>query len=367
MKKETGTRSRKGTLITVIIIAVVAVAFAARFISLRDQGTVASIDSVQKKEGKPVELVKVERGEINRWITLAGTVEGLNQYPIISTNTIQIKDVLKSEGSLVEPGDVIIRLIKEAPNPMLHSYKRARAVYEDAGKDLQRMKNLYREGAVSKQALDKAELNFSVAGTNLINASEGINLKTSTRGIVTSILVEEGEMANAGAPLAWIANTDTVKIVFHAGSRQALDLDIGQAAVWKSELTGKSGRGRISKLAVSADPRTHLLEGEALFPNQEGELVPGLLVSFDVNVANNSGALTIPNESMIKTDGTYRVFVAEETEQGYRAEQRIIETGVRTTDRTEVTSGLSAGEMVVKFGWSKLQDGDLIKPVKGGN
>lgn len=367
MKRETEANSRKGTLIAVIIVAAVVTAFVIRFLSLRDQSAVASIDSVQEKEGKPVELVTVEEGEINRWITLAGTVEGLRQYPIISTNTIQIKEVLKSEGSLVKPGDVIIRLIKEAPNPMLHSYKRASAVYQDAKRDLERMKNLYREGAVSRQDLNKAELNFSVAETNLINASEGINLKTSTRGIVTSILVEEGEMANAGSPLAWVASTDTVKIVFHAGSRQALDLDIGQTAVWKSELTGKSGEGRISKLAVSADPRTHLLEGEAVFPNPEGDLVPGLLVSFDVNVANSNGVLTIPNESMIKTDGTYRVYVAVESEEGYRAEIRNIETGVRTTDRSEVISGLSAGDMVVKFGWSKLQDGDLIKPVKGGN
>jgi len=364
MNSETGRKSRKGIWTLLVIVIIAAVAFTIRFISIRDSAAVASIESVQAREGKPVELVTARKGEINRWITLAGTVEGLHQYPIISTNTIQIHKILRTEGDMVAPGDVIIRLIKEAPNPMLHSFKRARAVYEDARRDLRRMRNLYEEGAVSRQALDKAELNFEVAETNLTNASEGINLKTSNHGMVTSILVEEGEMANAGVPLAWIASTDTVKIVFRAGSRQGLDLDIGQHAVWKSDLSGRKGEGRISRLAVSADPRTHLLEGEAVFPNPDGDLVPGLLISFEVKVAGKSGSVIIPNECMIKTDGTHRVFVAVKSGDDYRAEMRNIETGIETTDRTEIIGGLSEGERVVKFGQSKLQDGDLIKAVK---
>lgn len=366
MKSDNAGNSRKALWTALIIIIIAAAAFTARFASMDRIGAVENIQSVQSREGKPVELVEAEQGGISRWITVAGTVEGLRQYPIISTNTIQIDRILRTEGEKVEPGDVIIRLIKDAPNPMLHSYRRAKAVYEDARRDLERMRNLYEEGAVSRQALDKAELNYTVARTNLNNAAEGINLKTSYGGIVTSIMVEEAEMAQAGSPLAWIATTDTVKVVFQAGSRQALDLEIGQPAVWKSELTGRSGEGRISRLAVSADPRTHLLEGEAVFPNPDGDLVPGLLVSFDVEVATESGVVTVPSESVIKTDGRYILYVAEETEQGFRARMRQVETGVQTSDTVQITSGLSPGELVVKFGQSKLEDGDLIKPVEGG-
>jgi RND family efflux transporter MFP subunit len=367
MRSEETGKSRKGLWTLLAVLAVIIIAFALRFASLREIGAVESIESVQQREGKPVELVEARKGEISRWINLAGTAEGFHQYPIISTNTIQIKEVLRSEGEMVSPGDVIIRLIKEAPNPMLYSYKSSEAVYHDARRDLERMQNLHREGAVSKQALDKAKLNYKVARTNLANASEGINLKTSHHGIVTSIMVEEGEMANAGAPLAWIASTDTMKIVFRAGSRQAMALEIGQPAVWESELDGSRGEGEISKLAVSADPRTHLLEGEALFPNPDGKLVPGLLVSFDVNVASNSGALIIPDECLIKTDGNYRVFTAVKSDGGYLARNRNVKIGVETADSVEITEGLSEGDLVVMFGQSKLQDGDLIKPVKGGH
>lgn len=355
----------KGKRIFWIVVIVIVAAFAVRFMTLRRGGATASIESIQATEGKPVELVKAETGSVEHWISLAGTVEGVIQYPIVSTNTIQVLDVPKREGESVRPGDVVVRLIKESPNPMLHSYNRSKAVYEDAKKDLERMKNLYREGAVSKQALDKAELSYEVAKTDLHNAAGGTNLVSRNRGIVTSVVIEEGEMAEAGKPLAWIARTDTVKVVFEAGSRQAMALRRGQKAVWRSKMTGKTGTGRVTKLALSADPKTHLLEGEAIFANGGGDLIPGILVSFDVQTDSRESTLKIPSVCLIGEIGDYKVFVAEQAGGKLRAKLRSVETGLINTDEAEVLTGLKEGDMVVSFGQSKLSDGDLIKAVSG--
>jgi len=365
MDKREGSGGKTGKRIFLIIIVIAIAAFALRFITLQREKAVASIESIQKSEGKPVELVKARRGDIQNWINLAGTVEGVVQYPIISTNTIQVLDVPAEEGQAVKKGDVIVRLIKESPNPMLHSYNRSRAVYEDAKKDLERMRNLYREGAVSRQALDKAELAYEVAKTDLHNAVGGVNLISRDRGVVTSIVIEEGEMAQAGKPLAWIARTDTVKVVFEAGSRQAMALETGQLAVWRSEMTGERGEGRISRLSISADPRTHLLEGEAAFPNPEGKLVPGLLVSIEVETGSRSGVIIIPSNCLIGNGGEYQVFAARpDSGGGLRADLVTVETGLVNTDHVEIVSGIEEGDMVVKFGQSKLEDGDLIKGVR---
>ncbi len=365
MDKREGSGGKTGKRIFWIILVIAAAAFALRFITLQREKAVASIESIQKTEGKPVELVKAQRGDIQNWINLAGTVEGVVQHPIISTNTIQVLDVPAREGEVVEKGDVIVRLIKESPNPMLHSYNRSRAVYEDTKKDLERMRNLYREGAVSRQALDKAELAYEVAKTDLHNAAGGVNLVSRDSGVVTRIVIEEGEMAQAGKPLAWIARTDTIKVVFEAGSRQAMALETGQLAVWKSDLTAEKGEGMITRLSLSADPRTHLLEGEATFPNPEGKLVPGLLVSFEVETGSRSGVITIPSNCLIGNGGEYRVFTAEPDSGGdLKARLVNVETGIVNTDHVEIVSGLKEGDMVVKFGQSKLEDGDLIKSVR---
>ena len=251
---------------------------------------------------------------------------------------------------------------------MLHSYNRAKALYDDALVEAKRVRALYEEGAASKQMLDKAELALEVARSDLVNASESVNITATHAGVVTSVIAEEGEIANAYEPLMWIANTDSVKIVFEAGSRQAIALEVGQRAVWSSRGTGLSGKGYISKLDLAADPKTHLVTGEACFPNGEGRLMPGLLVSFSALTGESRGVLNIPTRCLIesKNDG-YRVYVAERASDGsYRAALRDVETALTAGDEVEIVSGLEEGELVVQFGQTLLNDGDLVKIVRGG-
>ncbi len=351
-----------------IIIVVVVAAFALRFWFLGKRETLASIRSVQETEGKPVEVAAVARGDLEVWTTLAGTVEGCFQYAAVSTNSIPVLEIVKHEGDRVEKGDILIRLEKTAPNPMLHSYNRAKAVYDDALTEAKRVRALYEQGAASKQMLDKAELALEVARSDLVNASESVNITATHAGIVTSVIAEEGEVASAYEPLMWIADTESVKIVFDAGSRQAMALEIGQKAVWSSRGTGHSGTGYISKLDLAADPKTHLVTGEACFPNGEGRLMPGLLVSFSALTGESRDVLKIPRRALIesKEDG-YRVYVAESAADGrYRANLRKVETALIAGDEVEIVSGLEEGELVVQFGQTLLNDGDLVKIVRGG-
>ena len=359
-------RSRGKVILWVAIIVVVAV-FAYRFWRVSRTESFASIRSVQESEGKPVEVVRAEIGDLESWTTLAGTVEGSFQYPVISTNTIRVIEVARREGDRVKAGDVIIRLEKTAPNPMLHSYNRSKAVYEDALADAQRMRKLYDEGAVSKQALDKAELALKVTKSDLANARESTNLVATHAGVVTAVNVEEGEMAQAQSPLAWVARTDSVKIVFEAGSRQAIALSVGQKAEWRSRGTGDSGEGFISTLDLSADPESHLLGGEAVFPNPGGKLIPGLLVSFQVRTGERGGIVKIPVDCLMQMNQHYEVFVIEPDDGGkHYARLRTVEAGLGTTDEVEIVSGVAAGEYVVTFGKTRIDDGDLVKIISGG-
>ena len=240
-------KSYKGYLIVVVSLIVVS-AFVVRFSAVSRTKDVDSISSIHQKEGRPVEAVAVQKGDLVVWQILAGTVEGIIQYPIVSTNSIQVMDILKREGDWVNAGDIIIRLEKTAANPMLHSYERSRALYENALQDTRRIRNLFKEGAVSRQALESAEMDLKIAESDLRDAREGTDLTADHAGIVMNVLVEKGEMADNGSPLAWIARTDTVKVVFKAGSRQAMALSKGQRAEWVYAGTGWSGEGSIGRV-----------------------------------------------------------------------------------------------------------------------
>ena len=356
--------SRNRRILWIVIVVVVAI-FALRFWKLSGKESYASISTIQETEGKPVEVTPVSKGNIESWTTLAGTVEGQFQYPVVSSNSIAVVEVAKKEGDRIKPGEVLVRLEKGAPNPMLHSYDRSLAVYQDALADAERMRNLFKEGAISKQVLDKSELALSVAKTDLANARESTDLIATHAGVVTSVLIKKGEMAPSYEPLMWIARTDSVRVTFEAGSRQAMVLKKGQKAAWKSAMNGDSGTGFVSKLDLAADPESHLVKGEAIFPNPARKLIPGVVISFDVLTGDRRGIKKIPVECLIERGGSFQVFAVEASEgDALVARLRSVETGLRTSDEVEIISGLMEGDRVVQFGQTLLEDGDRVKIVR---
>ncbi len=186
-------------------------------------------------------------------------------------------------------------------------------------------------------------------------------------GVVTSVLVKEGEMADAYTPLMWIARTDSVRATFDAGASQAASLKPGQKAVWSSDSNGDSGTGVVSKLDLAADPKSHLVKGEVLFPNPEGKLMPGAVVSFRVLSGERRGIVKVPTDCLVERGGAPIVFTVEAAGgDSLVARRRAIVMGLRTPDEVEIVSGLEDGSRVVRFGQSLLEDGDRVKIVRGG-
>ena len=56
----------------------------------------------------------------------------------------------------------------------------------------------------------------------------------------------------------------------------------------------------------------------------------------------------------------------EGAEKKTRAVVRRIETGLSTSDHTEILSGLSEGDRVVLFGQTMIEGGDLVKVIGAG-
>jgi RND family efflux transporter MFP subunit len=347
----------RNLILTASLVAIVIIAFGMRFQQL-GQGTAhASIRSVQDAEGIPVETVKVERGELSQWITLAGTVEGTVQFPIVSNNALRVVGLPFSEGDQVQKGDVIIRLATDAPSPMFHSVDKSRANYENVLVNVKRLRNLYAAGAVSQSELDAAETSLKVLAADLQDAEGSTALIASDDGVITSILVSEGETVSVGKPLAWVADTSDVVVKFTAGSRQALVLAEDQLTIWTAP-DGSEHQGLINKMDLMADPKTHLLAGEASFANPDGILVPGLLVSFKVRTHHRTDTRLLPSGCLIKSNEGDAVWAVDQT-----ATLTPVKTGLTTPDQVEILDGLQEGQSVVLSGQSLLSDGVLVKVI----
>lgn len=361
------TNSRRGrnVVITVAVIVAIAAIFGYRFSQLGRDTALASIRSEHERLGVPVETARAEIRDLETWTNLAGTVEGVTQYAVVSNNALRVVGIPVVEGMRVEKGDVVLRLADEAPSPMFHSVSRSRATHDNALREARRMRNLYAEGAVSKQALDNAETALRVAEADLQDAEGSTVLTASEAGVVASVLVLEGDTVSPNAPLVWITDTRRVNVKFEAGSNQALSLALDQMAV----LTAPGGHeivGSLTKLDLMADPDTHLLSGEVTFPNEDGRLVPGLLVSFVVRTDYRVNTLSVPATALVD-EGAALWTVLDEGDDGPDAiaARTDVTVGLRTTDRVEIVKGLEDGAVVVLHGQSLLSDGVKVNDVTG--
>ena len=87
--------------------------------------------------------------------------------------------------------------------------------------------------------------------------------------------------------------------------------------------------------------------------------MPGAFVKVELALNDKSNSLFIPTEAIVPVLKGKKVFVIKEGV----AEEKIVETGLRTEDNVQILSGLSIGDSVVVNGNYQLKKGAEVKVV----
>jgi RND family efflux transporter MFP subunit len=119
-----------------------------------------------------------------------------------------------------------------------------------------------------------------------------------------------------------------------------------------------TGRVRYVSPDVRADSRSLVVE--AVVPNEDGMLKPGLFATAQIEEASNRPGILVPAAAVRTVAGTSRVFVVK----GDQAEERIVTTGQTVGQMVEITSGVSAGDVVATTNVVQLVDGARVAASK---
>jgi RND family efflux transporter MFP subunit len=106
--------------------------------------------------------------------------------------------------------------------------------------------------------------------------------------------------------------------------------------------------------SLRADQRA--LTIEAIAPNPSGRLKPGLYATASIQLPEPAPARLVPSASIETISGTSRVYVIKDG----RVEERIVTIGDRIAERTEITSGVAAGEVIAADPKGRLTDGAAV-------
>ena len=91
----------------------------------------------------------------------------------------------------------------------------------------------------------------------------------------------------------------------------------------------------------------------AIYPNRNGELLPGRYADVQLKQTEINDAIAIPSEAIVPEMGKNKVFVYR---SGF-AHPVDVEIGIRTESEVQIVHGLAAGDTILTSGTLQLRMG----------
>ena len=309
------------------------------------------VNEIRARTGIPVEVASATEGELVVRREFTGVLRGIRSATIRARTGDEILDIPVRVGQRVRAGDVVIRQSSEGS---LASVQQAQASYEQAERNVERLRPLHERGAISDQDWDNALTGLRVADANLEAARRRVDLESPIDGVVTDLMVNRGAIPESGDPLVRVSDLSRLQVVLQVSPEQARELAVRQPA----QLPDHGLEGAVSRVAMQADPVSRLLEVELTFPGATvaGDAVPGTLVTAQVEVGRTAAALLVPRAAV--SEGVVWV-----VDSAGVARRREVSTGLEGAGQVEILSGLARGERIVVGGASLLSDGAQTRVV----
>lgn len=306
----------------------------------------------------PVNVAAVETKNIISKKTYAGSLEGLRQSDIVAKISERIVNVNVHVGDYVKQGQIVIQLEKTGP---ASQYLQTQANYNNAEKNLNRMKILFKEGAVAEQSVDQAQTAFDIAKANFEAAKSAVDLAAPIAGMVTAININPGDWVNPGQNLATIASVNQMIIKFNVSETEVENFNIGdQVSVYSEFNKNLKAEGKISEINRSASIDSRSFQIKARFDNtKNGFFKPGMFVKVDVILQSKENVIAVPNSAISYLSDKNIVYVVKDG----LAFSKNVKVGLKNENYTEVKSGLSEGETIVTRGMNNLKDSTAVSIV----
>lgn len=262
------------------------------------------------------------------------------------------------EGREVRKGETlcIVKGSGTADENLATKYARAEADYNFARNEYERKKALASDRIVSESELRQAEAAFEIAKAVFENLkgnfdASGQSAKSPIEGFVTSVTVSNGQFVRAGDPIATVSRSRSLLVVAEIQPRYSACLkdicgatfkDMDSRRIWTLDELG----GKVVSYGKSVSSDSPLIPVTFSVPNKGG-FIPGSFLQTRIITRSETPAITLPTTSLIEEQGNY--FVYRQLTPEY-FEKTPVTIGASDGLRTEIRSGLSAGERVVSKG-----------------
>ncbi|UFJ40856.1 efflux RND transporter periplasmic adaptor subunit [Brevibacillus humidisoli] len=379
------------------------------------------------QQSVPVEVSTAALEPFAETSTFSGRLEANQEVTVTPKASGRIEQILVKVGESVKAGQIIARLDEEdlklelqkaeealalanaryeegksTTRPeslaqMQNSVAEAKAKYEAAQKNFERNQTLYEEGAVSQQVVEEAEMQMISAKTSYENLQQSLEMEQSgptesslkvleiqltqartdytiaqsnydnaaiaapIDGVIAELPVSVGESIGTSSAIATITDISTMKVVTSVSESQVGTIAVGQTFQVDVSSIGYQTDGNVISVSPKADD-SKMYPIEISISDPEGKAKVGMLASLELH-KNQRNAIVVPSEAIVTKDNKTYLYVVENN----TANQVEVTTGESDGERTEITSGLTAGQQIVVKGQNTLYPGSAVTIMNQGN
>lgn len=315
--------------------------------------------SVAHLEKAPSVRVRGLRAEPHaRIITLRGFTEPRRAVDLKSETFGTIEELLITENSLVREGEIIARLDEAERDAQLREARallRQRQIEHDAARKL--ATKGYRsetERAASEASLEAAQARVEAAEIELSHAE----LTAPFSGFLERHLMEVGDYADRGDPIARLVELSPLRVVGYANEAEVLALQLGLPG--KSRLTnGRTIPGRIAFLAQEADPNTRTFRVELEIDNRDFSTPAGVTADIAITLPPQPAHKVSPALLTLDRDGNLGIKIVDKDEIASFVPVQVIDD---EADGIWLT-GLPYEVQVITVGQEFAKDGEAVRPI----
>lgn len=365
----------------------------------------------------PVRVATVRGEERPVALALDGTLIADEDSQVTSVVAGRVVAVLVERGSVVAAGqplvrlrDVDYRLAARAAQAQLDQARArlgmqgddaapprpeeqpdvaaARTEMELATSNLARVEELARSGALSEQTLEESRgraaaareryqmaLNGARASVASLESARVALSQASTSaseatirapfaGEIADRRISVGEFVSPQVPLLTLVRTDPLRIELQVPQRHLRAVQPGQEVVLNVDaVPDRSFRATVRYVSASVRQDTRGLTVEAVVPNPDRLLRPGLFATARLETGQNEEVAIVPAAAVVTTAGVSRAFVVERN----AIVERVVSIATRDGEEIVIAEGLRAGEKVAIDQLDRLADGVAVTIAASGS
>ena len=327
-----------------------------------------------------VPVVPVVARTVPIWLDYVGTTEAIRSV----TLQAQVTGYLASRGALdgadVRQGDLLYQIDPRDHQAALNQAKaqtrRDAAAHDYSLVSQHRNSVLSKDGWVAKDTYDQTTSNLHQSEATLTADAAAVQtaelrlgyteIRASFDGRLGKSQVHEGALINAaGTQLNTLVELDPIYATFNPSETEL-------AGIVKSRMKGPVPvevqvaddpklrfSGTLSFLDNVVDRATGTITARATISNPDRMLLPGQFVHVRVHIADQPGALLVPQVALGSSQLGRFVYIVGKDD---KTEQRIVSPGASQGSLIVIDKGLAEGDRIIVGNLQKIAAGAPVRP-----